>query len=174
LHPVRLDLNLVVNELAPMLRRLIGEDLELVVDPAPGLGLVKADADQFGQVIANLVVNARDAMPKGGKVTIATANVRIDDPAGIPTKTPIPPGEYVQLIVRDTGCGMSDEAKAHLFEPFFTTKAPEQGSGLGLSTAYGIVTQSGGHISVMSALGQGTTILILLPRLPDGNGAAGN
>jgi CheY-like chemotaxis protein len=142
------DLNAVVTDTEALLRRLIGEDVLLTKDLQAGLGAVRADPTQVQQVVLNLAVNARDAMPDGGRLSIATRDA----------------GEYVLLTVTDTGCGMTDEVQAHLFEPFFTTKGPGKGTGLGLSTVYGIVKQSGGHIEVESQPGMGTTVRVHLPR----------
>lgn len=163
LQPKVLDLNTVVAEFENLIRRTIGEDVELVTSLAPQLGRVKADPGQMEQVLMNLAVNARDAMPSGGRLTIETANAELDDhDAG--SYAPVVPGRYVVLCVTDTGRGMDDETQRWIFEPFFTTKK-EQGTGLGLSTAYGIVQQSGGYISVSSEPGRGTTFKIYLPRV---------
>jgi PAS domain S-box-containing protein len=153
LQPRVLDLNAVVAGTEKMLRRLIGADIEVVSVLADNLGPVKADPVQIEQVLMNLAVNARDAMPGGGKLTLQTANVSLLD------------GEYVLLAVGDTGTGMTEEVKAHLFEPFFTTKPKGQGTGLGLATCYGIVQQSQGQIAVDSAPGRGTTVKVFLPRV---------
>jgi CheY-like chemotaxis protein len=146
-----------------MLARLIGEDIEMRVNAADDLGNVKADVGQIEQVVMNLSVNARDAMPGGGVITMSTRNVKIEDEKNAPAN--LQPGDYVVLEVSDTGTGMSPEVQARIFEPFFTTKAPGQGTGLGLATCYGIVKQSGGEIVVQSKIGAGTTFQIYLPRV---------
>ena len=163
LQPEVLNLNQVLAEMEKMLRRLIGEDIEQVRVLAPDLGLVKADPGQFGQVIMNLVINARDAMPEGGTLTIETANVELDTDLAARYEG-VAPGPYVMVAVTDSGVGMNSQTVARIFEPFFTTKAIGKGSGLGLSTAYGIVKQSGGIISVDSEVGRGTTFEVYLPR----------
>jgi two-component system, cell cycle sensor histidine kinase and response regulator CckA len=164
LSPRILDLNITIADLSTMLNRMIGEDIELVVAPSPALGCVKADPAQVEQIIMNLVVNARDAMPHGGKVVIATSNLEVD--ASNANEHPsVRPGSYVLLAVSDTGSGMSETTMLHIFEPFFTTKGPGKGTGLGLSMVYGVVNQSGGYIWVDSALGKGTTFRIYLPRV---------
>jgi PAS domain S-box-containing protein len=162
--PRVLDLNVVVSHMKKMLSRLIGEDIELVIAPGAGLGRIKADPGQIEQVVMNLVVNARDAMPNGGRITVATADVRFaDGPARL--RVALPPGDYVMLAVTDSGCGMDAETQAHVFEPFFTTKAADKGTGLGLSTVYGIVKQSEGDILIESEPGAGATFKIFLPRV---------
>jgi two-component system cell cycle sensor histidine kinase/response regulator CckA len=170
LQPRVLALNSTVAELDGMLRRLLAADIMLESELDPALGYVMADPDQIEQVLVHLVVNARDAMPRGGRVRIATANVRL--PAeGEQRPDGVRPGAYVALSVTDTGVGMDLETQARVFEPFFTTKEPGKGTGLGLSTVYGIVQQSGGHVTVRSAPGQGATFTVYLPR-HDGPAAA--
>ena len=162
LQPKILDLNSVVNDLAKMLRRLIGEDIEVEIFGDPALGKVKADHSQIEQVIMNLVVNARDAMPDGGKLTIQTSNVEIGD--DVVAKYPyVQRGSYVQLSVKDTGVGIDAATMTHIFEPFFTTKEQGKGTGLGLATVYGVVKQSDGYIWVDSEPGNGTAFRICLP-----------
>ncbi len=164
LQPRVLDLNEVVRETGGLIRRVIGESVELELSLAPRLGRVYADRSQLEQVLLNLSVNARDAMPAGGTVMFETENVRVRRDRG--TEDPqIEPGDYVRLSVRDTGTGIAPEVREHLFEPFFTTKAPGEGTGLGLATVLGIVEQSGGTIAVESDLGAGATFRIYLPRV---------
>ncbi len=163
LAPKILDLNGVVTENLKMLTRVIGEDIDLVMVPAAELGAVRADAGQIEQVIMNLAVNARDAMPSGGKLTIETSNISLDEESAR-FHPSLKPGNYVMLAISDTGAGMDSETQSHIFEPFFTTKGPK-GTGLGLSTVYGIVKQSGGYIWVYSEAGKGTTFKIYLPRV---------
>jgi PAS domain S-box-containing protein len=171
LKPVVLDLNALLRELEKMLLRLIGEDIDLATRLAPGLGRVRADAGQLEQVVMNLIVNARDAMPTGGRLTLETHNVELA-PSYAEGHPYVRPGPYVLLAVSDTGCGMDEATRARIFEPFFTTKAPGQGTGLGLSTVYGIVKQSGGSVEVYSEPGRGSTFKIYLPRLEGADAAA--
>jgi len=172
LQPVVLDLNVVVAEMDKMLRRLIGEHIALATVLAPDLGRVRADPNQIEQVIVNLAVNARDAMTEGGKLTIETANIDLDEPFA-QTHLGSLPGPYAMLAVTDSGTGMDATVRAHLFEPFFTTKEVGKGTGLGLATVYGIVKQSGGYISVYSEPGHGSSFKIYLPRITAPAGPAG-
>ena len=163
LAPRIVNLNDVATENIKMLTRMIGEDIDLVMVPGLSLWSVKADAGQIDQVIMNLAVNARDAMPSGGKLTIETSNVTLDEDYAR-FHAPLRPGEYVMIAISDTGAGMDGETQSHIFEPFFTTKGPK-GTGLGLSTVYGIIKQSGGYIWVYSEVAKGTTFKIYLPRV---------
>jgi len=164
LEPKVLDLNDVVKDMEKMLTRLIGENIKLATKLTDDLGSVKADPCQVEQIIVNLVVNARDAMPRGGKVTIETANITFDHQTVL-RHISVKPGEYVMLAVSDTGSGMDQETQRRIFEPFFTTKDVGKGTGLGLSTVYGIVKQSGGNIWVYSEPGLGTMFKVYLPRI---------
>ena len=170
LAPRIVNLNDVATENIKMLNRMIGEDVDLVMVPGANLWPVRADAGQIEQVIMNLAVNARDAMPSGGKLTIETSNVTLDE-AYARFHAPLPPGDYVMVAISDTGNGMDNETQSHIFEPFFTTKGTK-GTGLGLSTVYGIVKQSGGYIWVHSEVGRGTTFKIYLPRVASTGEAA--
>jgi CheY-like chemotaxis protein len=161
-----LDLNTIITGMEPMLRRLLGQHIELILLTAPGLGRVKADAEKIEQVIVNLVTNSRDAIPRGGKVVIETANVEVEDsPAS--KNLGVPPGSYVMLAVSDTGSGMDSQTRKRLFEPFFTTKSPGKGSGMGLSLVYGAIKQSDGEVTVYSQPGAGTIFEIYLPRVKE-------
>ena len=164
IEPRVLNPNKVVLNVEKMLRRLIGEDIEFCTVLDPSAGNIKADPGQIEQVIMNLAVNARDAMPKGGKLTVTTANTFLDD-CNLEHFPDLSPGEYVMLAITDTGTGMSEEVKAHLFEPFFTTKPAGKGTGLGLATCFGIVKQNAGHINLDSELGRGTTFKIYFPQV---------
>src|SRR6185436_2388955 len=164
LEPQVLDLNQTVKNMAKMLRVLIGEDIELIANLSEEIGRVKADPSQLEQVIMNLAVNARDAMPKGGKLILETSNANLDLEYAA-THTEVAPGSYVLIAVTDNGCGMDKETLKHIFEPFFTTKDAGKGTGLGLATVYGILKQSRGHISVYSEPWIGTTFKIYLPSL---------
>jgi PAS domain S-box-containing protein len=163
LTPRIVNLNDVTTENLKMLTRMIGEDIDLVMVPSPNIWPIRADAGQIDQVIMNLAVNARDAMPSGGKLTIETSNVTLDEDYAR-FHAPLRPGDYAMIAISDTGAGMDSETQSHIFEPFFTTKGTK-GTGLGLSTVYGIIKQSGGYIWVYSEVGKGTTFKIYLPRV---------
>jgi two-component system cell cycle sensor histidine kinase/response regulator CckA len=164
--PKVLDLNVLLSELEKMLGRLIGEDIDLAIVPGEDLGQVKADPGQLEQVVMNLCVNARDAMPDGGLLRIETANAELD-PGHAARHEPLAPGRYVKLAVSDTGCGIEKGILSKIFEPFFTTKEPGKGTGLGLAMVYGIVKQAGGYVWVYSEVGRGTTFKIYLPRVDE-------
>jgi two-component system cell cycle sensor histidine kinase/response regulator CckA len=164
IQPTIVDLNSVVIETEKMLRRLIGEHIEMSVNPGPDLGRVRMDLGQIDQILMNLAVNARDAMPQGGRLVIETSNAELDE-TNLIQYSYAKPGRYVMLSVSDTGFGMDKETQAHIFEPFYTTKGPGQGTGLGLSTVYGIVKQSEGYIWVYSEVGKGARFKIYLPRV---------
>ena len=166
LQPQVLNLNDIVENMNRMLSRLIGEDIQLLTVLGPDLWPVKVDPGQIEQVLMNLAVNGRDAMPRGGKLTIETANKELDEDYAR-RHVAVKPGAYVLLAVSDNGCGMDKETQSHLFEPFFTTKEQGKGTGLGLSTVYGIIKQSGGNIWVYSELGQGTSFKIYLPTVEE-------
>jgi PAS domain S-box-containing protein len=172
LAPKILNIQSVVTDMEKILRRLIGEDVALEVSAAPNLGLVKADRSQIEQVILNLAVNARDAMPEGGRLTIETGNVELDASYAHPPAV-LSPGKYVMLAVTDNGCGMDAATQMHIFEPFFTTKEKGKGTGLGLATVYGIVKQSGGYVWVYSEPGRGTSFKVYLPRIEEEQARAG-
>ena len=164
LEPKVLDLNAVVTDVEKMLRRLIGEDIELKITASPELGMVKTDRGQIEQVILNLAVNARDAMPRGGELKIRTANAELTE-EDVKRYRYVVPGQYVILQISDTGCGMDEELQSHIFEPFFTTKEKGKGTGLGLATVYGVIKQSGGYIWVESQPGKGARFNIYLRRV---------
>jgi two-component system cell cycle sensor histidine kinase/response regulator CckA len=171
IEPAVIDLNKSVTEIQKMLHRVIGEDIELAIRLQPDLGLIKADRGQLGQVLMNLAVNSRDAMPDGGKLVIETANVELDD-IYLHQHLGAKAGPFVMLAVSDTGCGMDSETLSHIFEPFFTTKEAGKGTGLGLSTVYGIVKQNSGYVMAYSEPGRGTTFKIYFPRTAEGMPAA--
>ena len=162
LEPAMLDVNLAVGDCEKILRRLLGADVELVTLLSPDLDQVKADAGQLEQVLLNLAINARDAMPQGGKLTIETSATELDE-TYVRQHPGVKPGRHVVLTVSDTGCGMDDHTKAHIFEPFFTTKQKGKGTGLGLAMVFGFIKQSGGHVAVASEPGKGSTFKIFLP-----------
>ena len=162
LQPRVLDLNEIVENMNRLLQRMIGEDIQLLTILSPGLWPVKVDPGQIEQVIMNLAVNARDAMPEGGRLTLETSNMNLDAEYAR-RHISVKPGAYVMMAVTDTGCGMNAETQSHLFEPFFTTKEKGKGAGLGLSTVYGIVKQSGGNIWAYSETGKGSTFKVYLP-----------
>jgi CheY-like chemotaxis protein len=164
LQPVVLDLNAVMRDTELMLRRIIGEDVHLVTHLEASLGAIRADPGQIHQALMNLVINARDAMPGGGTLTVETRNVDLGEEFARLHRG-MKPGRYILLSVADTGMGMDEETRAHIFEPFFTTKEHGKGTGLGLSMVFGIVKQSGGYIWVDSEPGKGSTFRIILPRL---------
>jgi len=166
IKPRALDLNELISRMQKMLARLIGEDVQLKTILGKGLGAVKIDPGQFEQIVVNLAVNARDAMPDGGQLVIETAGVDLDEEY-CRRHSCSPSRSYAMLAVSDTGQGMSEEIKDHLFEPFFTTKEKGKGTGLGLAVIYGVVRQAGGTIEVYSELGQGTTFRIYLPRVEE-------
>jgi len=165
MQPRVVNLNDVINSLFKLLERLVGEDIILAIEPGDGLWNVRADPGQIEQVLMNLVANARDAMPEGGRLSIATANVAVED-EDQRNRPGLRPGEYVTITVSDTGSGVPGHIRAHMFEPFFTTKEQGKGTGLGLATVYGIVKQNGGGVYVDSEEGKGTRVLIYLPRVP--------
>ena len=170
MNPTVLDLNAVITDMEKMLRRTIGEDVELILGLGEGIGCVKADRAQVEQVLINLAVNARDAMPRGGAITVETTAVELDE-GFVRAHTGAQMGEHIMLAVSDTGCGMDDDVAERVFEPFFTTKPDGKGTGLGLSTVYGIVKQNNGSVWVYSELDHGTTFKIYLPRTQDSRAA---
>jgi signal transduction histidine kinase len=173
LAPSAIELNAAIGNLSEVIRRLVGDKVEVSIVAGPDLASIWADAGQIQQVLLNLTVNARDAMPNGGRLTITTANVTARQARPSPAGKPVPPGDCVLLTVEDTGVGMAEDVRARIFEPFFTTKEVTQGSGLGLATVEDIVKQSGGHVWVQSEPGAGTTFKLLFPtHQPTGNSSA--
>ena len=176
MEPREIDVNVLVTDLYKMLRRLVREDVEIVLSLHPSTGRVKADPGQIEQMITNMVVNARDAMSRGGTLTIETGNISVNE-ENARQYVDFVAGDYVMLAIQDTGVGMNAEVKAHMFEPFFTTKPVGEGTGLGLATCFGIVKQTGGYITVESEVWQGAAFRIFLPRLQgvaaDANGKDG-
>jgi PAS domain S-box-containing protein len=172
LEPQVLDLNTVVADCGRMLRRLVGEDIDLVITPEPGVKRVKADPGQLEQALINLVVNARDAIAQYGRITVETAAVTLDEEF-CRSHPEAKPGPHIRLAVTDTGCGMDEATQARIFEPFFTTKERGKGTGLGLAMVFGFIKQSGGHVSVTSTPGQGSTFQVYLPALAEAAVAAG-
>ena len=173
MQPRVLDINAVVGDVEKMLRRIIGEDIELQITLDADVAKINADPGQLEQVLMNLVVNARDAMPAGGRLSIGTSNSELSKESAAGALD-APDGEYVMLSVSDTGTGMPREVQQRLFDPFFTTKDQGRGTGLGLSTVYGIVKQSGGEIYVYSEVGQGSTFKIYFPRFTEARGGRGS
>ncbi len=166
-HPVKpevVDLNQLMLDTDNLIRKFLGKAIQLETTPAADLGKTKVDPHQMEQVLINLVVNARDAMPQGGRLEIRTANAEFDQ-ASRNGQSELKPGRYVEIRIKDSGCGMSEDVQAHIFEPFFTTKGKDKGTGLGLATAYGVIKQAGGSIIVESAPGRGTTFHIYLPQV---------
>jgi two-component system, cell cycle sensor histidine kinase and response regulator CckA len=164
ISPVVVDINDVITEAGNSLSRLIGEDIAFRFIPGRGLWKVRCDPTQIDQIIMNLAVNARDAMPGGGELAVATANVSLDETYFLRERIESKPGDYVRIEVSDSGCGMDKDTLAHIFEPFFTTKKPGEGTGLGLATTYGIVKQNDGFVVCRSRLGRGTTFTVCIPR----------
>ncbi len=165
--PKVLDMNVLINDLNKMLLRLLGEDIQLSTVLSPELGRIKADPSQLEQVVINLLLNSRDAMPHGGRITLSTSNIQFDQ-SHERFYSEARPGPYVALTVADTGCGMDSETISHIFEPFYTTKDKDKGTGLGLSTVYGIVKQNGGEIFVDSQLEKGSVFTLYFPQVRRG------